>query len=422
MKSFVLLGNFIDTPESDKFRIRENSFMVVLDGKIEGFYQEIPEKYKGLEVADYNDYIIIPGLVDLHLHAPQFTLCGTNMDLELLPWLNSYVFPEEARFSDHNYSEKIYSLFVEELKKSATTRACIFATVHKDATIRLMELMEQSGLCSYVGKVNMDRNSAPELQENTDESIKKTEEFINEVSSRFERTKPIITPRFAPSCTAKLMKALGKIAEKYSLPVQSHLSENTNEIKWVQELFPDSSCYGDVYDSFSLFGKNQKTIMAHAVHCPEEELQLLKENGVYVAHCPQSNINLSSGISKIRKMLSLGILVGLGTDIAGGANISMIRAVTDAIQVSKLLSAEQKNPDLQITFPEAFNSATKIGGSFFGKVGVFDSGYELDALALSDKNLYHSKDEELKQRLERIFYLGNENCIAAKYVQGRKIF
>lgn len=422
MKSFVLLGNFIDTPESDKFRIRENSYMVVLDGKIEGFYNKIPEEFQGLEVVDYSDHLIIPGLVDLHLHASQFTLCGTNMDLELIPWLNSYVFPEEAKFSDPNYSEEIYNLFVEKLKKSATTRACIFATVHKDATVRLMELMDRSGLCSFIGKVNMDRNSISKLQENTDESIKKTEELIKEVSYRFERTKPIITPRFVPSCTAKLMKALGEIAEKYSLPIQSHLSENTNEIKWVQELFPDSSCYGDVYNRYGLFGKNQKTIMAHAVHCSEEELHLLKENGVYVAHCPQSNINLSSGISPVRKMLSHGILIGLGTDIAGGANISMIGAVTDAIQVSKLLSADGKNSDLQITFPEAFNSATKIGGSFFGKVGVFDSGYELDALVLSDKNLYHSKDEKLQQRLERIFYLGNENCIAAKYVQGRKIF
>ena len=218
------------------------------------------------------------------------------------------------------------------------------------------------------------------------------------------------------------MEELKKIQMEYDLPVQSHLSENKGEIDWVKELCPWSEFYGDAYDHFGMFGSGVKTIMAHCVWPPEEEIQRMRDNGVYVAHCPQSNTNLSSGIAPVRTYLEQGIPTGLGTDVAGGAGESVFRAMADAIQVSKLrwrLVDETRKP---LTAEEAFYLGTKGGGGFFGKTGSFEEGYELDALVLNDESLKHPQPLSLKERLERFIYLSDERHIDAKYVAGRKIF
>ena len=259
-------------------------------------------------------------MVDLHVHAPQYTFRGLGMDLELLEWLNINTFPEEAKYKNIEYAEKAYKLFVDDLKSGTTTRACIFATIHNEATLLLMELLEKSNLCTYVGRVNMDRNSSENLCESSAQtSLEETNTWILKSMEKFKKTKPILTPRFVPSCSDKLMDGLGIIQRKFHLPVQSHLSENISEVSWVKKLNPKSYCYGDAYDMFGLFGGNGKTVMAHCVHSTEEEIELMKKNKVFIAHCPESNINLSSGIAPIRKYLKLGMNVGLGSDVAGGS-------------------------------------------------------------------------------------------------------
>ena len=218
------------------------------------------------------------------------------------------------------------------------------------------------------------------------------------------------------------MEKLKGIQEQYGLPVQSHLSENMGEIAWVKELCPWSECYGDVYDHFGLFGGDVKTIMAHCVWSGEEETERLRERGVYVAHCPQSNTNLSSGIAPVRRYLDQGLKVGLGTDVAGGSSASVFRAMADAIQVSKLRWRLQDESLKPLTFTEAFYLGTKGGGSFFGKVGSFEADYEFDALVLNDSGLRHPQPLSLQERLERFIYLADERHIEAKYVAGKKVF
>ena len=190
----------------------------------------------------------------------------------------------------------------------------------------------------------------------------------------------------------------------------------------MKELFPWSSCYGDVYEHYGLFGGQAKTVMAHCVHSSDTEGELMKKKGVYVAHCPQSNINLSSGIAPIRRYLEEGIPVGLGTDMAGGANISMFRCMADAVGVSKLywrLADQGKRP---LAMEEVFYLATKGGGSFFGKAGSFEEGYELDALVLDDKGIRSTRTLGTKERLERCIYLAEEGKrLAGKYAAGKKV-
>ena len=427
--SFVIKGNICQTVKSGELDLHEASFAVCVDGISMGVFDVLPEKYASLPLYDFGDKLVFPGMVDLHVHAPQYAFRGMCMDLELMEWLNRYTFPEEEKYEDLEYAKTAYGMFVDALKKGATTRSCIFATRHRPATELLMELMENSGLVSYVGKVNMDREASKALTEDSaDISAYTTFGWINAVKDRFENTKPILTPRFIPCCTDKLMEELREIQMAYGIPVQSHLSESRGEIDFVKFLRPENSFYGDSYNEYDLFGKNDdintdvKTVMAHCVWSTDDEAELMKRNGVFVAHCPASNMNLTSGIAPIRKYLDMGIDIGLGSDIAGGHSESVFRAITDAIQVSKMYFRMVNEEYKPLVFSEAFYLATKGGGAFFGKVGSFEDGYEFDAVVLDDSVIPHPQPLNLSERMERAVYLGlDEKNITAKFVAGRQI-
>lgn len=415
---YAVKGNIIYSTSLDHLVIIENGYVVCENGISQGAYENLPERFRGIQVKDYGDRLVIPGLVDLHMHAPQYGLRGFGMDLELLDWLNTYTFPEEARYADKEYAKKAYGMFTEELKKSPTTRACIFSTIHRDATRILMDLLEKTKLRTMVGKVNMDRNAPEYLCETSEESREETLLWLKEMEGRYEYTIPILTPRFIPSCSDSLMRSLGEIQKSHHLPVQSHLSENEGEIAWVKELCPSAGFYGEAYEQAGLFGDGCKTVMAHCVSSEEEEIALIRKNGVYVAHCPQSNMNLSSGIAPVRKYLDEGLHVGLGSDLAGGSSMSMFRAMSDAIQVSKLYWRLVDQSASPLTLREVFYLATKGGGEFFGKVGSFEAGFAFDALVIDDESIWHPQTLELSQRLERVIYLGDSSHIFEKIVEG----
>ena len=420
----IIKGHFICTEKPSEFSVYPNHYLIAEDGIIEGLYDVLPEKYAGVPVHDYGDRMIMPGCVDLHVHAPQYSYRGLGMDMELLEWLETNTFPEESKMKDINYAKKSYSIFVENLRKSATTRACIFATVHREATLLLMDMLENAGLCTMTGKVNMDRNCPDYIREaSADVSAKETIQWVEDVLNRhYKNTYPILTPRFTPSCTDELMTKLKEIQTKYDLPLQSHLSENPGEIEWVRELCPTSEYYGDAYAMFGLFGNDCKTVMAHCVYSDEREIRRMKDSGVFIAHCPESNMNISSGIAPVRTYLEEGMHVGLGSDVAGGATENMFTAMAHAIQASKLrwrLADQSLKP---LTAPEAFYMATKGGGAFFGKVGSFEPGYELDAVVLDDSRLTHPQELTLDKRFERLIYMADDREIHAKYVRGSQLF
>lgn len=396
----------------------EASYLHVKDGKCISCYKELPEALSSLEIKDYSGNLIIPGMVDLHLHAPQYAYRGTKMDLPLLDWLNSNTFPEEAKYEDMNYAKAAYKNFVEDLKESPTTRAVIFATLHKEATLCLMDLLEKSGLETMVGKVNMDRNSPDYLTEHSaEEALENTRNWLQAIPKEYRHCHPILTPRFTPTCSDALMEGLGKIKKEKGIPLQSHLSENKAEIAWVKELCPGTKNYGESYDRYGLL---QHSVMAHCVHTREDELELLKERECYICHCPQSNTNLQSGVAPVKHFLEKGAKLGLGTDVAGGANLSMFRAITDAIHVSKLRSCLLLE-DAAITVEEAFFMASLSGGGFFGKVGSFLSGYEADFLVYERKR-ESIREESLLERLEMLLYTEKELFrMKAKFVSGRQI-
>lgn len=415
----IYKGNILFTKIKDKFEIIENGFIIVKNGKILDLYKNLPSEYKNFEVIDFSNNLIIPGMNDLHCHAPQFRNLGMAMDKELIPWLDNYTFPEEGKFKSIEYSDKVYKDFIKEVWRHGTTRIAVFATVHKESSIRLMDLFKQSGLGALVGKVNMNINCTDDLLEDTEKSISDTEYILENYYNADELVNPIITPRFIPSCNSELLKSLGDLAIKYNVPTQSHLSENLGEIDWVKQLQPESEFYGDAYNRFNLFGQT-KTLMAHCVYSFDKELELMKKNNVFAVHCPNSNLNLGSGIMPVRKFLDNDINIALGSDISGGHDLSIFKVMVNAIQCSKLLWVNSNKQVNFLTLSEAFYMATKGGGSFFGKVGSFEKNYDFDALILDDSNL-NPESYSLIERLERFIYIGDDRNIIHRYVRGEEI-
>ena len=386
----VYKAHILFTKEKDQFEVFENGYIAVENGKVTGVSTNLSElDCQNAEIIDFGDKLLIPAMNDMHVHAPQVHNQGVAMDLELLPWLQNYTFPEESKYADVEYAERMYRRFLHTQWLFGTMRSVVFGTVHTESTRVLMKLYQEAGMGALVGKVAMNRNCPDALCEDVKAAVEGNERLIAEFSDVDGLVRPIITPRFVPSCTPELLKACGELAKKYQLPVQSHLSENTSEIAWVAELEPESESYGDAYNRYGLFGQTP-TIMAHCVWTSGSELDMMKRNGVMVAHCPTSNFNIASGMAPIRTFLEEGLPIGLGSDISGGHDLNMFRMLVYAIQVSKM-HYQQNHDKAFLTLPEIFWIATKSAGSFFGKVGSFEPGYDFDALVIDDAVLYPSE-------------------------------
>ena len=429
----VYKAHILFTKEKDRFEIFENGYIAVENGIVVGVANSLDDlkdqcskfNVQDAEVVDFGDKLLIPAMNDMHVHAPQVHNQGVAMDLELLPWLQNYTFPEESKYADTAYAERMYRRFIHTQWLFGTMRSVAFGTVHTESTRVLMKLYQEAGMGALVGKVAMNRNCPEALCEDVEAAVEGNEKLIAEFNAPSPNTphptplvRPIITPRFVPSCTPELLKACGELAKKYQLPVQSHLSENTSEIAWVAELEPESKSYGDAYNRYGLFGQTP-TIMAHCVWTAGSELELMKKNGVMVAHCPTSNFNLSSGMAPVRNLLDAGIRIGLGSDISGGHDLNMFRMLVYAIQVSKM-QYQQNHDKAFLTLPEIFWIATKSAGSFFGKVGSFEPGYEFDALVIDDAVLYPA-EYSLQHRLERFIYVGDDRQIVHRFCRGQEI-
>lgn len=411
MESFAIKGDLIWTEKPDSFMTMHDGYITVSDGRITSVSSERPSA----DIVDRSGCLVIPGLSDLHIHAPQYVFMGMHMDEELLEWLEKHTFPAEAAFSDTGFAREAYGSFAEALLKTPTTRLSAFGTIHEDSTLILMDILGKAGFHGYVGKVNMDRNSPDLLVEDTDESIASTRSFI-ERSSAYSSIRPIITPRFIPSCSDRLLKELGRIASGLSIPIQSHLDENRSEIEWVASLCPWARDYASAYDSFSLL--TDRTIMAHCVWMTDDEIDLLKARGTYIAHSPTSNLNLSSGIAPVRHFLDKGLSVGLATDVAGGSSLSLLTVMQDAVKASKMRWRLQDDSAKPLSLSEVFYLASKGGGSFFGSVGSFEPGFDADIVILDEAEGFRTSCHSIEERLEMAVYRSSELPVKEKYIRG----
>jgi guanine deaminase len=278
------------------------------------------------------DVLITPGFVDTHLHAPQLEMIGSYGG-DLLEWLNRYTFPTEAKFSDPKHAEMVARIFFEELLRNGTLCALIFSTIHERATDIFFAEAERRGFRAIIGKTMMDRNAPAALLETPKQSYDESRALLQKWHKR-GLLRYAITPRFAPTSTPELLEMAGQLKREFpDAYVHSHISENRNEVQWVHDLFPEAE-YADVYDRYGLL--DERSVLAHGVHLTEEELELLAHRGTRIAHCPNSNLFLGSGLFKLHHTLSTGVVVGLGTDIGAGTTPSMFTTMSDAYKVQQV--------------------------------------------------------------------------------------
>lgn len=414
----ILKAHIVHAPAYGALQIQENGVLCLENGTIAGISTVVMPGFEDAPVTDFGNALLMPSFADMHFHAPQYAMLGMGMDLPLLDWLNTYTFKTEARFADLDYAREVYRRLAQELVACGTTRVCAFGTRHRESTIILMQEFERAGLCGLVGKVNMDRNSLPALQETCEESISETELWLEQCQD-FKRIRPIITPRFTPSCSDELMRALGNIAHKHGLYVQSHLSENLAEIDWVAQLHPDCAQYWESYDKYGLF--NDHTLMAHCVHSDERERRAMRDRGVYVVHCPDSNTNLMSGAAPVQTMVAEGQRVVLGSDIAGGAILNMMGVVAEAIRVSKFRRIQSQWSEDFLTVEQAYYLASSAPAMYFGGKQGFVVGQALHGIVIDDSQALDTQRLSIKERFERAFYRAQVGDIVAVFGEGKRL-
>ena len=411
-------GDIVYAGEKDSLSVFPASYIAVEDGFVEGIYPVLPEQYQGAEVTDYGRALIIPAFSDLHIHASQYAQRGTGMDKLLFDWLKEETFPQEARFADAAYAESVYESIVREFIRHGTFHLSAFTTIHSSTSDLLYRILDREGLYAYVGKVNMDSNSPTFLCESTEESLHSTERFLAEHQDS-RTVRPILTPRFAPSCSEPLLKGLGKLAQKYACGLQTHLAESIAEVRWMHELFPAYKSDADLYENAGLL-ECGPVIFAHVIFPEEEDLALIRRHSAVSVHCPDATANITAGIMPLAALQEQGFRLALGTDIGSGAGCAVYRQIAQAVQLSKLKEFFEPDGNARITFANAFYMATKGGGSVFDRVGSLEKGYRFNALVLDGlEDSFAPLSPE--KRLERFCYAGDDRNIAARFLDGKKI-
>ncbi|XP_046650539.1 guanine deaminase-like [Daphnia pulicaria] len=433
MKLFY--GLVIHCKSIDDLRFLPNTALVVDHGKIvfieenadvDKIQQQHQISAENVIVLKENEFLM-PGMIDTHIHAPQYVNAGFGLDLPLLGWLNKYTFPTESRFSDLNFADEVYTRVVANTLSNGTTTAMYFATIHKESALLLGDIAHQIGQRAFVGKVSMDQNSPDYYIEEKSSAIKEIEDFIVTLQSKkYPNVQPVITPRFAITCSMDLMKNLSQLASKYDVNIQTHVSENPAECEVAVSLHEGCRDYVDIYAQANLL--TAKTILAHGIYLSDKELEVLHKYRTSISHCPNSNCSIRSGMCDVRRLMTQGLHVGLGTDVSGGFSPSILDAMRFAITVSNLLSLSKSEDYKPLNYKDVFFMSTLGGAQALGigdKIGNFEVGKDFDALVINlaqtDGNLELWLNESIENRLSKWIHLGDDRSISRVYVHGVEV-
>ena len=381
-------GTILQTPEPGILQVLEDHLVTVDDDGV--IVSVVP---RGKIVADRSldtTEVLIPGLIDTHVHAPQWPQLGTALDLPLDQWLNDHTFPLEARFADLTFAENVWASMVPSLLRNGTTTAVYFASIHEPATIALAEACIGFGQRAFIGRVAMDHpDGTPEWYRDTSpsESVDasfRSIEALRSMPDPLRLVQPMITPRFIPACSDAVLEGMGELADATGALVQTHCSEGDWEHSYVLDRHGCTD--SESLDCFGLV--QQHTVLAHGTHLTGTDRELLIANGAGVAHCPLSNSYFSNAVFSARVSLESGLRVGLGSDIAGGSSASLFVQCQQAVTSSRMLEdgvvpgvfgVEQSRIDI----PTAFWLATVGGADLLGiPAGLLEPGRVFDAVAL----------------------------------------
>ena len=403
-------------------RFLEDGLMLVKGGHIEWFgdwTEGQGQLSADVQVHDHRSGLIVPGFIDSHIHFPQAEIIGAYGE-QLLEWLNNYAFPAEMQYQDPVYAGKMAGFFINELLKNGTTTAAVFCTVHPESVDALFSAAADKNMRIIAGKVMMDRHAPPELLDTPESSYRESRGLIEKYHGR-GRLHYAVTPRFAPTSTAEQLKVAGQLLQEYpDLYLQTHLSENEAEIKWVQELFPDQKNYLDVYKQFGLTGS--RSLFAHCVHLEEEEWEELRGSASVIAFCPTSNLFLGSGLFDMGRARDMNVKVAMASDVGGGTSFSMLATLAEAYKILQLQGQS-------FSAYEALYSATRGGAealSLDHLIGSFGVGKEADFVVLDpEATAIQAKRLEKSQRVDDMLFsliiLGDDRSISHTYVDGRLV-
>lgn len=427
----VVRGRFLDIQKTvsqaaeiaDQVRYIEDGVLITENGKIRWFgaWNEAQEHLPtNVDIQHYPEQLIIPGMIDTHIHFPQTEMVGAYGE-QLLSWLNTYTFPTEIQFKDQAYAQEIAAFFVNELLKNGTTTALVFCTVHPESVDALFEAAQQHQMRLIAGKVMMDRH-APEALCDTAESAYDDSKALIQKWHGQGRALYAITPRFAPTSTPEQLEKAGQLkAEFPDVYVHTHLSENKDEIAWVKDLFPAQNGYLDVYHHYGLTG--QRSVFAHCVHLEDAEWQCMHDTDSAIAFCPTSNLFLGSGLFPLKKTWDQQVKVGLGTDVGAGTSFSLLQTVNEAYKVQQLqgdkLSAFESLYHATLGGAKALDLDDKLGNFNVGKEADF---VVLNLQATALQQLRQSRSKSIEDSLFALFTMGDDRNIEATYIYGQKAY
>ncbi|MFV0302067.1 MAG: guanine deaminase, partial [Paracoccus sp. (in: a-proteobacteria)] len=371
----------------------------------------------GLTEVDHRPNLILPGFIDPHIHFPQVQVIA-SWGAQLLDWLNTYTFPEESRFADPAHAQVMAGRFLDLLTAHGTTSAVAFCSVHPESAEALFSASEARNMALSAGKVMMDRNALPAVQDTPQQGYDDSKRLLEKWHGR-GRQRYAITPRFAITSSPEQMHAAGTLAAEHpDCHVQTHMSENLDEIALTKRLYPTARDYLDVYEKYGLLSEN--LLLGHCIHLEPREIARMAETGSRAVFCPTSNLFLGSGLFDEAGLRAAGVTCGIATDVGGGSSYSMLQTLNEGYKILQLRGQK-------LTPLSAFHWATRGNAVALGmadQIGTLAKGSEadlvvLDARATPAMALRMERAATLSEELFILQIMGDDRAVAQTYVAGR---
>ncbi|MEP1446738.1 MAG: guanine deaminase [Paraglaciecola sp.] len=405
-----------------QYHYLEDGILVTRNDEIEfiGDYKNHINQYPDAILHDFSGKLLLPGFIDSHLHFPQTEMLASFGE-QLLDWLTDYTFPVERKFADPQYASHIAKIFIRQLHRHGTTTGMVYSSVHKQAANALFQEAASHDMLLIAGKVCMDRHCPDWLQDTPQSAQQDSAELIQKWHNN-GRLKYAITPRFAPTSSNEQLHALGDLAQQYpDVFIQTHLSENHNEIAWVKELFPERKNYLDVYEHYGLLRKG--SVFGHGIHLEQSEWQRLQETQASIAFCPTSNLFLGSGLFDLAKAEQQDVPVMLATDVGGGTSFSMLKTMGEAYKICQL-KGNQMDPMHGLYL---MTQGAAVGLGLEDSIGNLNPGTSADFVILDPEfdELSALRFEHHRTPQDMLFalsMLADDRAIVATYVAGNAVY
>ncbi|MBK0329163.1 guanine deaminase [Rhodobacteraceae bacterium F11138] len=384
-----------------------------------GTFHDLRAAHPRARVVDHGPHVIMAGFVDAHVHFPQTAMIA-SWGKRLIDWLNTYTFPEEMRFADAHYAAEISARYLDLTAAHGTTTMCSFATIHPESVDAFFTEAQRRGQRVVTGKTCMDRN-APEGLRDTARSAYDDSKALLERWHGVDRISYAITPRFSPTSTPEQLEAMGALwAEHPDCLMQTHLSEQLDEIAWVKSLYPDARDYLDTYEAHGLLGA--RGLYGHAIHLEPRERDRLREVGGALVHCPTSNTFIGSGLFDMAGLIAEGQSVGLATDTGGGSSFSMLRTMAAAYEIGQLRGTPLHAA--QLLWLATVGSARTL--HMDGLIGNLQPGHEADLIVLDLASTpaiaqRTAQADDIWEALFATIMMGDDRAIAETWIQGARL-